>query len=403
MLSTLLSLLSPMQRYRRILSFSITTGSVHALAISIDGAILAAGGTHGIQLWNIETRKEISIMTHLESCGIISSAIWIKTKYALGETLCYGTALGYVVFVRSSPVEKQKYYQEICAQRLGAGLKVTCFAWDPSSSESSHIAVGTRDHAVQVLSLSSSSQLQSVFAGRLDNTVPKALCFADHSLYIFGLYDGKVIKLSIKDGTIMSENRCRSVIGSAAVYLKKGVFVIDNATDGFMLYHLNGADPIRTFVTDPLRIPVPKQVAFGEGSKVMIGGGSNRSVFVFDRRTGRPLATLQHTRGALVQTIGVRDIGGRCTIACASPAVGQKRAVVSVWAHQYDSQKAQPADTECRRPAGSFFTYFAHIVIGLLCILVGSRLHTIVCIVVIIKYANTNYLLGRVGGAGHEL
>ncbi|KAI6169925.1 WD40-repeat-containing domain protein [Pisolithus thermaeus] len=369
MLSTLLSLLSPTQRYRRILSFSIMTGSVHALAISIDGAILAAGGTHGIQLWNIETRKEISITTHLESRGIISSAIWIKTKYALGETLCYGTALGYVVFVRSSPVEKQKYYQEICARRLGAGLEVTCFAWDPSSSESSHIAVGTRDHAVQVLSLSSGSQLQSVFAGRLDNTVPKALCFADHSLYVFGLYDSKVIKLSIKDGTIMSENRCRSVIGSAAVYLKKGVF----------------------------------QVAFGEGSKVVIGGGSNGSVFVFDRRTGRPLATLQHTRGALVQTIGVRDIGGRCTIACASPAVGRKRAVVSVWAHQYDSQKVQPADTECRRPAGSFFTYFAHIVIGLLCILVGSRLHTIVCIVVIIKYANANYLLGRVGGAGHEL
>ncbi|KAI6011710.1 WD40-repeat-containing domain protein [Pisolithus microcarpus] len=283
MLSTLLSLLSPTQCYRKVLSFSLTAGSVHALAISIDGAFLATGSTHGIQLRNIETQKEISITTHLESRGIISSAIWIKTKYALGETLCYGTTLGYVVFVRSSPVEKQKYYQEICARRLGAGLEVTCFAWDPSSSELSHIAVGTCDHAVQVLSLSSGSQLQSVFAGHIDNTVLKALCFADRSLYVFGLYDGKVIKLSIKDGTIMLENRCRSVIGSAAIYLKKGVFVIDNATDGFTLYHLNGADPIQTFVTDPLCIPVPKQVAFGEGSKVVIGGGSNGSVFVFDR------------------------------------------------------------------------------------------------------------------------
>ncbi|KAI6162824.1 hypothetical protein EDD17DRAFT_1439698, partial [Pisolithus thermaeus] len=198
---------------------------------------------------------------------------------------------------------KQKYYQEICARRLGAGLEITCFAWDPSSPESSHIAVGTRDHAVQVLSLSSSSQLQSVFAGCLDNTVPKALCFVAHNLYVFGLYDvccpclnssTNRLKVSIKDG---------SVTGSAAVYLKKGVFVIDNATDGFTLYHLNGADPIRTFVTDPPHIPVPKQVAFGEGSKVMIGGSSNGSVFVFDRRTGKPLATLQHTSRAPVQTI----------------------------------------------------------------------------------------------------
>ncbi|KAI6014356.1 hypothetical protein EDC04DRAFT_2609005 [Pisolithus marmoratus] len=183
--------------YKRLLLFSIVTGSVHVFAISIDGIILAAGGTHGIQLWNIQTHKKTSIMTHLESCGIVSSAIWIKTKYALGETLCYGTALGYVMFVWSSPVE------EICAQRLGAGLEVTCLAWDPSSPESSHIAVGTCDHAIQVLSLSSSLQLH---------------------LYIFGLYDGKV--------------------GSAAIYLKKGMFVINNATDGFTLYHLNGADPI---------------------------------------------------------------------------------------------------------------------------------------------------------------
>ncbi|KAI6147517.1 hypothetical protein EDD17DRAFT_1648541 [Pisolithus thermaeus] len=287
-----------MQHYRRILSFSIMMGSVHALAISIDGAILTTGSTHGIQLWNIETWKEISITTHLESCGIISSAIWIKTKYALGETLCDGTALGYIMFVQSSPVEKQKYYQEICTQRLGAGLEVICFAWDPSSSESSHIAVGTCNHTVQVLLLSSGSQLQSVFA----------LCFADHSLYVFGLYDSKV--------------------GSAAVYLKKGVFVINNATDRFTLYHL-----------------IPKQVTFREGLNVVIGGGS------------RPLAMLQHTCGALVQTI-------------------RKRAVVSVWAHQYDLQKVQPVDTECQQPTGSFFTYFAHIVIGLLCTLVGSHLHT---------------------------
>ncbi|KAI6023380.1 hypothetical protein EDC04DRAFT_2606772 [Pisolithus marmoratus] len=124
MLSTLLSLLSPTQHYKKLLSFSIVTGSVHALAISIDGVILAAGSTHGIQLWNIQTRKETSITAHLESCGIVSSAIWIKTKYALGETLCYGTTLGYVVFVPvkscriydsndSNSHRKQKYYQEI--------------------------------------------------------------------------------------------------------------------------------------------------------------------------------------------------------------------------------------------------------------------------------------------------
>lgn len=50
-----------------------------------------------------------------------------------------------------------------------------------------------RDNVVQVLLLNTNSQLHSVFAGRLDNTVPKSMAFGDHeSVYIFGLYDGNV-------------------------------------------------------------------------------------------------------------------------------------------------------------------------------------------------------------------
>ncbi|KIN94036.1 hypothetical protein M404DRAFT_35475 [Pisolithus tinctorius Marx 270] len=57
------------QRYQKVASFK-STGSVHALAISIDGQVLAAGGTEGVKLWNLETRKELTSVTHLESRGI---------------------------------------------------------------------------------------------------------------------------------------------------------------------------------------------------------------------------------------------------------------------------------------------------------------------------------------------
>jgi hypothetical protein len=50
-----------------------------------------------------------------------------------------------------------------------------------------------RDKIVQVLLLNANSQLQSVFAVRLDNTVPKSVAFADnYDIYVFGLYDGKL-------------------------------------------------------------------------------------------------------------------------------------------------------------------------------------------------------------------
>ena len=55
------------------------------------------------------------------------------------------------------------------------------------------IVIGTRDNIVQVLLFTATSQLQPVFAGRLDNTVPKSVAFADSgSIYVFGLYDGNV-------------------------------------------------------------------------------------------------------------------------------------------------------------------------------------------------------------------
>ncbi|KIJ65077.1 hypothetical protein HYDPIDRAFT_27805 [Hydnomerulius pinastri MD-312] len=329
-----------LQRYTNVASFTPNTPSVHALAISNDGDFLASGGKDGIKLWNIKSRKELTCSNH-ESYGAVSCATWMKTKHgAMSETLCYGTGLGYLIFLRPNPVDKN--FQEICARRLGSGFEITCVAWDMTWSEAgSRIAVGMRDNVVQVLLLNANSQLQPVFAGRLENTVPKSITFVPRgSVYIFGLYDGNIIKMNAIDGAILSEHCCDSVIGCAAVSPKKELAVIDNATNGFTLYRLDSGKPLRTFVTDPPSVPVPKQVAFGEESKVVIGGSDNGFVYIFERRTGQLLEKLPHSKTGLVQTISVRDIGGRCIVASASPSVGRKKAAIRVWVHEYETYKA---------------------------------------------------------------
>ncbi|KAG2756747.1 hypothetical protein P692DRAFT_201800218 [Suillus brevipes Sb2] len=107
-----------------------------------------------------------------------------------------------------------------------------------SSEGSTWIAVGTRDKIVQVIVLNTNSQLEAIFAVRLDNTVLKSVAFAvDKGVYVFGLYNGNFIKLK-DDGTVVKEYSCKSVIGHAAVNQKRGVFMVDNATDGFTLYRL---------------------------------------------------------------------------------------------------------------------------------------------------------------------
>ena len=60
-------------------------------------------GIDAIKLWDIKLRKELAC-SNFRSYGAISCMIWIKTKYGSTETLCYDMALGYLVFLRSSPV-----------------------------------------------------------------------------------------------------------------------------------------------------------------------------------------------------------------------------------------------------------------------------------------------------------
>ncbi|KAG0699826.1 WD40-repeat-containing domain protein [Suillus ampliporus] len=294
-------------RYKLLARLTAYNGSIHALAISNDGHLLACGGTEGIKLWDITSRKELtSSSNHHESRGTVSCAIWATTMKTTAETLCYGTGLGYIVCLRRSLTDEK--FQEICARRLGSGFEITCLSWRSTSSDGNlRIVVGTRDKMVQVLTLNTSSQLQPVFAVRLENTVPKSVAFADNwSIYVFGLYDGNFMKLKDEDGDIVQEISCKSVIGHAAVYSKRGVFIVDNATDGFTLYRLEGdGEPVRTFATGLPSVSVPKQVAFGEDGKVVVGGSDHGLVYIFDRKTGETLQTLHHADTGLVQTISV--------------------------------------------------------------------------------------------------
>ncbi|KAI6102051.1 hypothetical protein EV401DRAFT_1831168, partial [Pisolithus croceorrhizus] len=189
--------------------------------------------------------------------------------------------------------------------RLGAGFEITCLAWDAASSEGGAcIAIRMCDNVVQVLLFNTHSQLQSVFTGRLDNTVPKSIAFVDRDeVCIFGLFDGNIIRMKTSDSTILAEHCCNSMIGYAAVNMRRCLTVIDNMANGFTLYHLDCTDPIQTYLIDPPMLPVPKQVAFGEDSKLVVGSSDNGQVYLFNRKSGELLSTLHHSKAGLVQSI----------------------------------------------------------------------------------------------------
>lgn len=147
------------------LQFLIMGTYLHAVVrkqklLAVDSANKQTG-TEGIKLWDIKSQKELTSSSHHhESRGTISCAVWAMTTKTAEETLCYGTGLGYIIFLRCSVADvsaraspltihwhQQKTFQEISTKRLGSGFEITCLSWCSTPSEGNLcIAVGTRQN-----------------------------------------------------------------------------------------------------------------------------------------------------------------------------------------------------------------------------------------------------------------
>jgi hypothetical protein len=181
-----------------------------------------------------------------------------------------------------------------------------------------------RDKMVLVLEIDGKGQLSPVLSVQLDKTVPKGVAFADNSndIYVFGLFEGDVYvlrnmsflllirvdnrhRLRGRDGKVLSTHNIGTPIGDVAIDPRRNQFVVDNATDGFSLFQLPDALFVRGFSTGTPVNRRPKQVAYGEGRRVVVGGSDHGAAYVFDAKTGSVLDVLRHTGRDLVQTITV--------------------------------------------------------------------------------------------------
>lgn len=88
----------------------------------------------------------------------------------------------------------QSAFAEKSSMRIGSGAEITCMMASQQDG-TIRLAVGTRDRLVQVWTVDSSYQMNSVFCVELKTTVPKSVFLIDNSardVRVFGLYDGKM-------------------------------------------------------------------------------------------------------------------------------------------------------------------------------------------------------------------
>jgi hypothetical protein len=101
-----------------------------------------------------------------------------------------------------------------------------------------------------------------------------------------------------------TDAKCR---GSAAVNCAKNEVVVDSVINGFDIYQLDNGTWKRNFTIGHSSRKMPKQVVFGEGSKVVVGGSDHGVVYVFDRKTTSSIQVLRHSDRGMVQAVTVSE------------------------------------------------------------------------------------------------
>jgi hypothetical protein len=97
----------------------------------------------------------------------------------------------------------------------------------------------------------------------------------------------------------------RKYRASVAISAQRNYFVVDTMVNGFNLHRLSNGSLKRNLSTGaPTRI-FPKQVAFAEGSGLIITGSDHGVAYIFDRRTGSILQELHHRGHSMIQAVTV--------------------------------------------------------------------------------------------------
>ncbi|KAF9523948.1 WD40-repeat-containing domain protein [Crepidotus variabilis] len=265
-------------------------------------------GTDGVKVWNLSTGKEIPTPQQpLQERGQVSCVYWITRRNEPFDTLCYGNALGYLVFLQHRPTEQQ--FESVCSACIAQGGEILSMTAEDLGGGSTRIATGTRDKCVQVWTLDSSARkLLSVHSSAFSqekDIIPKSLAFDGNEskdLCVFGLYNGGLCTFETGRMLHVTDFLCR---GNAAINSNHRLCVIDNVGNGFDLYKLDTSNFVRTFVTkEPIKT-YPKGVAFAHRGHAVVGGSDHGCVYIFDRRSGNVLHMLKHAQDGGVQTIAV--------------------------------------------------------------------------------------------------
>ncbi|KJA13943.1 hypothetical protein HYPSUDRAFT_98037, partial [Hypholoma sublateritium FD-334 SS-4] len=180
--------------------------------------------------------------------GATTALAWIRREDEPDDGLIYGTASGLVVCWREVSGRETTFEESYCAKLANPG-EITAIAFE---SGSNHLAVSNRNSVVSLFRVGPRIDLHPLFSIVIKNHIPKALAFGksgeDKEIHTFGLYDGIIlptIYLLPYFGIMLINLLCSS--GNVTANLRRGVFCVDDPSQGTALYRYSSWDRVRTY------------------------------------------------------------------------------------------------------------------------------------------------------------
>ncbi|KAI6115762.1 hypothetical protein EDD16DRAFT_1520545 [Pisolithus croceorrhizus] len=227
--------------------------AILCLAVSNSGKTLASRGYDGLRLWDLEKKVELRK----------PSQTWNPQDPI--------TCLGYLFLWKKHGYE----FEEILPRWISMGQEVMAISCDTSEA-------GMQFHMwytpmVQML----------LYLGCIMEKYYRSHQNSSHTL-------------CGKDGVVLGMKSTGRLMGGVAVDLTCTFFVINNATNGFSLHCMDDALCMKTYDTKSIKT-FPKQVVLAEEATVVVVGGEDGWVHVFDRTISTHHTTWKSMKGRVCE------------------------------------------------------------------------------------------------------
>ncbi|EIW74268.1 WD40 repeat-like protein [Coniophora puteana RWD-64-598 SS2] len=338
--------------------------AVHTLAVNLESRTLLSAGQEGIlMVWNLQTgeiEQEIDQYFH----GPISCVTWLFQNDNGPNSFAAGFADGTVHVYESSSANGPFQYVSMVRAHDG---QVENMCWDGTHCRLATVGDGsiqvwcwTNRGPYNLLAMSCATEVRSGTLVSLVEKPPRksliarTVHFLDRgsSVMISYLESHEIHCYGIEPWTLKWTKVLPTRIGDTCLSDSGGFLFVSNLTNGVDKYALPTMERVDSFPHPIIRNAI-LQVAFAPAANLLVVGGDDGFLRVFDHRTGKIMHHVEHAEsGFEVRTITCVEDEAGCILVSAGTA-RKKRCDVKIWTLDRKPAKVSGTHSDDRSPRPS--------------------------------------------------